>query len=155
MSVQLKLASAATGATLVTDLTFGGLNLLMASSIMVGLFAGAVLRSGDRIDANASRADIRRDLRVSATALLANFIISAIVVSLGTLALPVVPPLAAAGTGLFFGYMGRTSIQWFRANVLRMKDDAPPVKMTEPVREPDHAMERSLPKLDGKGPSDD
>lgn len=155
MSAPLKLASAVASATIVTDLTFGGVNLLTAVSITVGLVAGIALRSAARIDAKASREDIRRDQWVSVTAFLANFIITAIVVSIGTLALPVVPPLAAAGTGLFFGYMGRTSIEWFRTNVLRMKDDVPPVKMMEPVREPDPAMERSLRKLDGEEPNDD
>ena len=133
----------------VAEYTIGGIDLITAGAIVVGLAAGAVLRNSRYVTADAGWKAIRKDLVISMMSGMANFIIAGIAVALGTLAVPGFPVLAAAGVGLFFGYQGPDAINWFNERFFSYR----PHKSREPTYgakppEPPDDLEDLARKLD-------
>ena len=116
------------------DFTIGGIDLELGGAIIVGLFAGAVLRNSRQVADDAGWKAIRKDLLLSVMSGMANFIIAAVVVASGTLAVPGFPVLAAAGVGLFFGHQGPDAINWFNRKFLGKDEPSEPRYAADPKR---------------------
>ena len=134
-------------ATAALEWTVGGVDLVLAGAIVVGLVAGAVLRSSHQVQQSASRGEIFRDLTVSAMSGLANFILAAITVAAGTLAIPNLPELAASGVGLFYGYKGPDGIRWFNEKYFNDRPKSEPRWAERPPSAPQD-MDETARKLD-------
>jgi hypothetical protein len=129
---------------MISELTFGGINLVIIGGILIGLIAGAVLRSAKHINPNAeiplSWSPIARDLLISSMSGMSNFIIAGVVVAGGTLVLPDFPVLGAAAVGMFVGFKGPDGIQWFSNKYFgeeasNKPDSENPVKPVAAVKE--------------------
>lgn len=138
----------------VADMTVGGIDLQIAGAIVVGLFAGAVLRPSRYIGKPNSMRSMTRDFLGSAMALLANFIIAAVMVALGTLAIPEFPAVAAAGIGLFMGYKGPDGINHFNERFMGQKAETEPVMMTPTEPMPYDDMLKQLRELHAEKPKE-
>ena len=131
----------------VADLTIEGFDLVTAGAVVVGLIAGAILRSSRHVSENAGWAVIRKDWLISIMSGLANFILASITVATGKLAIPDFPVLAAAGVGLFFGHQGPDAVNWFNRRFFQ-HEPAKPTYAAPPPTDTPPDLERLARKLD-------
>ena len=103
-----------------SEMQIGGINMELVGAIVIGLIGGAVMRSSVFFSQEATGLRIRRDLAVSALAGLGNFIISAILVAIGSLAVPGFPSLAAAGVAMVIGFRGNDNVAWFARKYMEL-----------------------------------
>ena len=103
-----------------SEVHIGGINMELVGAIVIGLIGGAIMRSSVFFSQEADGLRIRRDLAVSALAGLGNFIIAAILVALGSLMVPNLPSLAAAGVAMVIGFRGNDNVAWFAAKYMKL-----------------------------------
>ncbi|QQN73884.1 hypothetical protein [Croceicoccus sp. YJ47] len=132
----------------VADWTIGGVDLVVAGGIVIGLIAGAVGKSARHVEHEAGWSAIKKDLLVSMMSGMANFIIAAIVVAGGTMIVPGFPFYAAMGVGLFFGYKGQDGMRWFNAKFFNDPPADPPRYAGPPSADTPIAMTRLAEKID-------
>lgn len=146
------------GGLVLADLTVGGINLETYGGIVIGLIAGAILKSSRFVDEQATWGVIRRDLLVSALSGLANFIVAAILVASAQWAMPGFPTLAAAGVGLLVGFKGRDGVTMLR-EMWRLPEETRADRfrreMPRAQREVPDDMLNLADRLDRKGQDDD
>ena len=148
--VAAKQVPAAAGIVL-ANFSVGGMDMEIAGAILVGLIAGAVLRPSRYIGKPNSMRSMTRDFLGSGMALLANFIISAVMVALGTLVVPGFPAIAAAGVGLFMGYKGPDGINYFNEKYMGAKPGEPHLLVPREPEAPND-MRDQLDRVKGKTP---
>ena len=136
------------------ELAIGGFDLVLQGGIIIGLMAGAVLRSARYVDDGLIA--VRKDWILSGMSGLANFILANIALKLGALVIAGADTdtIAGAGIGLWFGYQGQSGIRWLERKFFGGSEGAQMITPKPPEDTP-QAMKDAIRKLDEKDRKDD